>query len=109
MLLRFVFKGRVRLNTSQVLVYTDTLPMSKQRRAVEAAIKASCQTDLTIPFQSLHHKRHSNSWIQIADYCAWGTFRKWESGDTRTYDQLRRRLATPELDIMSKGDGTIYY
>ncbi len=110
MVLRFVFKGRVRRGTSRVLIYTDTLPMSKRRTAVEATIKASCRADLGgTSFHSFHHNRQSNTWIQVADYCAWGTFRKWESGDVRTYDQLRPRLAAAELDIMARGDGTIYY
>jgi hypothetical protein len=110
MLLRFVFRGRVRRGTSRVLVYTDTLPMTKHRRAVEATIKVACRSDLGgTPFQSLHHKRQSNNWIQVADYCSWSVFRKWEGGDLRTYDQLRLRLATAELNVMARGDGTVYY
>jgi hypothetical protein len=114
MLLRFVLRGRVQRNTSRVLIYTDTLPMSQRRRAVETAIRATCETELaarpvSLPFMSLHHSRQSNTWIQVADYCAWALFKKWESGDTRTYDQIRSRLAATELHVTKQGDGTVYY
>jgi hypothetical protein len=43
MLLRFVFKRRVLRGTSQVLIYTDTLPFTKREAlAVEIASKSSC-------------------------------------------------------------------
>jgi hypothetical protein len=109
MVLKFIFRGRVLRGTTGAIIYTDTLPMSNRRRAVEATIKASCRAALVVPFGIFHHRRQSNAWIQVADYCSWGVFRKWEGNDPRTYDQLRSRLATRELDIMSKGDGTAYY
>ena len=45
----------------------------------------------------------SNPWIQVADYCSWAVFRKWERADARTYDQLVQRIAEPELDALRKG------
>jgi hypothetical protein len=110
MVLNFVLRGRVRPNTPQVLIYTDTLPFPKaQAKAVEIAIKSSCRAELTIPFQVLHHKIESNHWIQIADYCCWSVCRKWEAGDTSCYDLLRPRLAATEIAPMGRGDGTTYY
>jgi Protein of unknown function (DUF3800) len=112
MVLRFVFKGRLRPKTSGVLIYTDTLPFSgKQARAAEVAIKAECRRDLPdgLPFHVLHHRRESNSWIQVADYCSWTICRKWEHGEKGIYDQLRVRLAATEIDPTSLGDGKIYY
>ena len=111
MVLRFIFKGRLLRGTSQVLIYTDTLPFTKrQALAVEVAIKTECKADLGgIPFQVCHHRRESNAWLQIADYCCWGMCRKWEHGDVTTYNVLRPRLAAPELNPMAAGDGTVYY
>jgi hypothetical protein len=110
MVLRFVFKGRVRVGTNQVLIYTDTLPVANQRRAVEASIKKACHADLgPIPFCVFHHPRGSNAWLQVVDYCSWAVFRRWEKKDDRTYVQLRPRLADTELDITARGDGTTYY
>jgi len=112
MLLRFVFRGRLKPQTHKVLIYTDTLPFSgKRREAAEIAIKAACRADLPaeIPFHVLHHRRESNAWIQVADYCCWSVCRKWQLGNLDAYNLLRPRLAATEIDPTSRGDGTIYY
>ena len=111
MVLRFVFRGRVRPATSLVLIYTDTLPFDRKRaRAVEVAIKQSCRGDLPgLPFKVFHNRREGNAWIQVADYCCWSVWRKWENGNLETYNRLRARLAAEEIDPMSRGDGTVYY
>jgi len=112
MVLRFVLRGRVRPDTSQILIYTDTLPMTqkKQARSVQVAIKHSCQREQPqIPFHVLNHRRESNAWLQVADYCCWGVCRKWEHGNTDAYDRLKARLAATEIDPMSRGDGRMYY
>lgn len=112
MVLRFVFRGRVKPNTGAVLIYTDTLPFTgKRAKAAEVAIKSACRCDLRagLPFHVLHHRHESNAWIQVADYCCWAVCRKWEHGDTTAYDRLRARLAATEIAPMARGDGTIYY
>lgn len=112
MVLRFVFRGRLIGGTTRALIYTDTLPFpKKQGLAVEVAIKRSCQADLPkgLPFSICHHRRESNAWIQVADYCCWSVCRKWEHGNPDAYDRLRSRLAATEIDPMSRGDGTVYY
>jgi uncharacterized protein DUF3800 len=112
MLLRFVFKGRIKPHTTGVLIYTDTLPFGGNRaKAAEVAIKSACRSDLPagLPFHVLHHRRESNAWIQVADYCCWSICRKWEQGNHETYNQLRARLAATEIDPTSRGDGTTYY
>jgi hypothetical protein len=110
MVLRFILRGRVRPETSQILIYTDTLPMAqkKQAKAVQVAIKASCQGERPgIPFHVLNHRRESNCWLQVADYRCWSVCRKWEHGDA--YDRLRTKLAATEIDPTARGDGTRYY
>lgn len=112
MVLRFILRGRVRPGTSQILIYTDTLPMAqkKQAKAVQVAIKASCQSEQpSIPFHVLNHRRESNAWLQVADYCCWSVCRKWEHGNTDEYNRLRMKLAATEIDPMARGDGTRFY
>ena len=112
-LLRFVLLGsHFRLGTDNVLVYADTLPMTKvKREGVLKAMKKTCA--LSLPGTTEHHvfsyRRESNKWLQVADYCCWSMSRKWEGGDSRTYDRLRPRLAATELVITDRGDGTKYY
>jgi hypothetical protein len=110
MALRFVFRGSVEPRTSRVLAFTDTLPIKKQREAVEKTFKLTCRADLhNLPFDIYHHARQSNCWLQVVDYCCWSIYRKWENADIRTYDQLRSRLAKSELEVFRRGDKVTYY
>ena len=49
----------------------------------------------------------ADCWLQIADYSAWAIQRKWETGDTRSYDMIRARI-TYEYDIWRHGR-KLYY
>ncbi|WP_017995805.1 DUF3800 domain-containing protein [Rhizobium leguminosarum] len=40
--------------------------------------------------------------LQIADYCAWAIQRKWERGDTRSYDMIKAKI-TYEYDLWKHG------
>ena len=81
-----------------------------KREGVVKALKTTCAAELgTRPYHINSHRLESNSWLQVVDYCCWSVQRKWERADTRTYDQLRPRLALTELEITERGDGTTYY
>jgi hypothetical protein len=45
--------------------------------------------------------------LQLVDYCTWAIQRKWERGDTRSYDLIKDRI-TYEYDLFRKGT-TLYY
>lgn len=45
--------------------------------------------------------------LQVADYCAWAIQRKWERGDTRSYDLIKHQI-TYEYDLWQRGT-THYY
>jgi len=103
--LKYVFNRHVQSGTDRVIIFTDTLPVNKLRDAAEKTIKLTCRRELPkqIPFCVYHHASASNTWLQVADYCAWAVFKKWERGDHRTYNQLQGRLAEPELDALRAG------
>jgi len=103
--LKHVFRRHLAPGTGPVLVFTDTLPVHERREAAEKAIKTACRRELpkAARFESYHHPSGSNPWLQVADYCSWAVFRKWEQADTRTYDLLSHRLADPELDALRHG------
>jgi hypothetical protein len=108
-MLRFVFRGSIGKSASSLTAFTDSLPVKRNRESVVKAIKESCRAELgKLPFDIFHHRRESNAWIQVADYCTWAVFRKWESGDSRTYDQIAIRLQASELDCLRSGT-TLYY
>ena len=41
--------------------------------------------------------------LQAADYCTWAIQRKWERGDTRSYDLIRNRISY-EFDLWAHGN-----
>ncbi len=45
--------------------------------------------------------------LQIADYCAWAIQRKWERGDTRSYNIIKNKI-TYEYDLWRRGDKHYY-
>ena len=67
----------------ELIVITDSIPIKKKRAAVEKAVKTVLKRMLPsgCRFRVLHHASMSNMGLQLADYCNWAIFRKWESGD----------------------------
>jgi hypothetical protein len=83
----------------QVIVVTDRIPVSKRRRAVEKAIKPALAGMLAhpAPYRVLHHASCSSAGLQVADYCNWAIYRKWDRGDMRMIflpRQFARRAAS---------------
>ena len=99
--LRYVFRRHLQAGTSTVLVFTDTLPINKRREAVEKSIKTVSRHELQAEtrFESYHHPSATNPWLQVADYCAWAVFRKWEQGGGRLL--WARRAVLRDADAAS--------
>jgi hypothetical protein len=112
-LLRFIFRGSLRSPTERVLVYADSMPIGNRakREGVIKAIKTTCASDLdaSVEHHIFSHRLPSNAWIQVADYCCWSVFKKWESDDARAYTELTPRLRATEMNITARGDQTKYY
>ena len=77
-------------NSSEIVIITDTVPINKGRRAVEKTIQTTLARALPrVRHRALHHQSRSHYGLQIADYCSWAIFRKWETGDSTWYDQIQ--------------------
>jgi hypothetical protein len=112
MLLKFVLRGRYQQQRSCVLTYADSLPMDShaKREGVMKAMKLTCAGDLPsgTPHHVFSHCEQSNAWIQVADYCCWAVYRKWENGKTDAYDMLRPKLQAPELVVTAQSAYSYY-
>jgi hypothetical protein len=75
---------------SEVLVITDQIPIANRRQAVVKGIKMALSKALPgeTTYRVFHHDSKSNLNLQIADYCNWAFFRKWERGDLEHYQML---------------------
>ena len=91
----------------EVLVITDSLPVNSKRKAIEKGIKLTLANMLPseVKYRVLHHPSYSSMGLQVADYCNWAVFRKWESADPRSYALIQPALQTEfEIHERAKND-----
>ncbi|MCY4046907.1 MAG: DUF3800 domain-containing protein [Candidatus Dadabacteria bacterium] len=103
-LLSNVLKG---VQPDKAVVVTDSLPISSKRKAAERAIKTLLIPVLPSKYQILHHSSNSHYGLQVADYCCWSIFRKWERREDDYYSSIKP-LISSELDIFQTGSEGYY-
>ena len=93
----------------EVIIITDTLPLSKKRAAVEKGIKSELARILPkgTPYRLMHHASRAHYGLQIADYFNWAIFRKWEKGDAKAHSQVAMQIRR-EFDIFKPGSVYFY-
>jgi hypothetical protein len=90
---------------AEVIVFTDSLPVQRKRAAMEKGVKTTLAAMLpaTARYRILHHASKSNMDLQIADYCTWAVYRKWNGNDDRSFrrvrDAVRREWNAFETDF----------
>jgi len=108
-LLKYVIERCSMTGVAEVIVFTDRIPIARKRNAIEKAIKITLAHMLpaTVRYRLLHHDSKSNFDLQIADYCNWAIYRKWDRKDERSYQLIRSAIAS-EFDIFRKGQRNYY-
>jgi hypothetical protein len=103
-LLRYVLDPKNLKDFSEVIVITDSIPVSRKREAIEKAVKQTLSKMLPTgtKYRVLHHASKSCVGLQIADYCNWAIFRKLERQDLRSYELIRSGIRS-EFDIFRPG------
>ena len=84
----------------EVIIFTDTIPINRKREMIAKSIKTTLSEKLPsgIQYRIYHHASKSNVDLQIADYCNWAIYRKWASGDDRSYGLIKDAIQS-ELEI----------
>lgn len=108
-LLRYVLESRTLPDYEEVIVMTDNIPIKRKREAVEKGIKQTLSAMLPAgtKYRVLHHASKSCVSLQVADYCNWAIFRKWERSNLRSYDLIKSALKS-EFDIFRSGTKNYY-
>ena len=90
-ILKVVLPRELDAVTSEVIVITDAIPINKKRRAVEKAVRTTLARMLPpeMNYRVLHHQSRSHYGLQVADYCCWAAFRKWQRGENVWYDRIK--------------------
>ena len=108
-LLKYILERQPLAAFKEVIVFTDRIPIHKKRAAIEKALKVTLANQLpkSARYRVLHHDSKSNFDLQIADYCTWAIYRKWNCGDERSFCHISPAV-TSEFDIFQSGT-THYY
>jgi hypothetical protein len=103
-LLREILKHYPLAEFAEVIVFTDSLPVLRKRGAVEKGVKLTLAAMLpaTVRYHVLHHASKSNMDLQIADYCTWAIYRKWNMKDERSYQRIKAAVRR-EWDVLQTG------
>ncbi len=108
-LIRYILDSIHVKNYDEVIVVTDKIPLESKRRAIEKAIKRTL-TDMLpakAKYKVLHHSSKSSVGLQVADYCNWAIYRRWEVQDIRSY-RLITKAVRSEFDIFASGTRHYY-
>ena len=90
-LLKAALSEELNTGAKEVIVITDTIPVNKKRKAVEKSIQRALaeKQPPKVTYRILHHQSRSHYGLQVADYCCWAIFRKWERKDSTWYDRIK--------------------
>lgn len=93
----------------EIIVITDSIPLSRKKKTIEKSIKQTLANTLPVDcsYKILHHSSKSHFGLQIADYCNWAILRKWERADTEFYSEIHSCIKS-EFEIF-KGGRKYYY
>jgi hypothetical protein len=81
--------ARVRHLDETIVVVTDTLPLQRERKALEKAFRTAIRRLLgDRQFSVVHHASAAHAGLQAVDYCTWALQRKLR-GDSRSYERIR--------------------
>ena len=105
-LLREILKHYPLAEFTEIIVFTDSLPVQRKRAAIEKGVKTTLAAMLpaSVRYRVLHHASKSNMDLQIADYCTWAVYRKWNGQDDRSFRRVQAAVRR-EWDVLEAGTG----
>jgi hypothetical protein len=78
-----------------LVIYTDTLPITKKRESVEHALKEHLSEKITDrKVEIYHHDSRSNFMLQVVDYVGWAIYIKHERNELRPYEVIQNCIKT---------------
>ena len=95
---------------TEVLITTAKVDKAPKKQATfTSAVNDSLQQTTQSKWLAHFCLSATEPGLQIADYCAWAIFRKWESSgrDTRSYDLIRTKIIH-EADMWRRGTHHYY-
>lgn len=100
-------KERYVQRCSELMLTIATIGTNKKKNAFEDALKEVLKQRLEAEYKNVFWRSYSDPCLQIADYCTWAIQRKWERGDSRSYDLIKDKI-TYEFDLWKHGTEHFY-
>lgn len=92
----------------EVLITAASLGTRREQKSFQSPVAdVMNQTVKGMAWETDFWPAGSDPCLQVADYCAWAIQRKWETGDTRSYDLIKDRI-TYEYDLWARGQQHYY-
>jgi hypothetical protein len=92
---------------SHVTLVFSSIFDKKKRGVLKQSFKSLIKRYATVPYALYFHDSKADLCNQAADYFGLAIYRKWESGDTRSYNTIRHSIQT-EFDMFRRGTTTYY-
>ena len=107
-LIKYIFEGCNVLEYKEIIVITDQIPLKKKREAIVKGIKTNLSALLpTKNYRVLHHDSKSSFDLQIADYCNWAIYKKWDQNELRPI-KIIEKVVISQFDIFASGQALYY-
>lgn len=108
-LLRYVLNNFALAANDHLFIFMDYLAVKGKRQALIKGIKEAIWPLLrNLGRYSIHqHRSESHPYLQVVDHYCWAIYRKWESGDSRSYNLIKHQVAS-EFDLFRHGTQRFY-
>jgi hypothetical protein len=101
-LLRYVFSCRQFGDAQKIVIILSSIFDKAKQGAIRGALAKELKEQAKVPFLIYFHSNKVDLNCQIADYCGWAIFRKWERQDERSY-ALIKHMVKNEFDMFARG------
>lgn len=101
-LLRYILTRHKQTTLSQVVIVLSSIFTKNKMRIVTKALKTYLKQYAKYPFHIYFHCSQADINSQIADYCGWAIYVKYERGEVRPYNQIKAKIKS-EFDIFHRG------
>ena len=102
-LLRYVFRCPRFEKAEKVVVVLSSIFDKKKHESIEKALVTELSGHAKIPFHIYFRQNKSDLNCQLADYCGWAIYRKWESQDERSYGLIASHVRN-EFDVFRRSE-----
>ncbi len=108
MLLQYIFNRHQKNDgIEKIVVVLGSLFTDKKRGYVIKSLKKYLKTKFQKPFYIYFHTTSSDINCQVADYCGWAVYVKFERGEVRPWEEIKSKVKSC-FDVFKSGTNEYY-